>query len=174
VLATLVVLAGPARREHFATPNGGGRRARFAGAAASPPGNAPPDFPYIGPALAKSGPYPGAIDGDLPPLWGPEGGDQAALWGHPDRVAGPPAEGSPYDTDRIGGPWAPGPCAAEGVGGSVAIEDGDELLAYQGRARNDPERVWAGLRRRKALVERFAAEELDMEENKRWWGAHEV
>ena len=57
---------------------------------------------------------------------------------------------------------------------AIALYDGDELNAYQVRSRNKPERIWAGIRRRKDLVDHYVREELDECENTRWWGAHEV
>lgn len=54
------------------------------------------------------------------------------------------------------------------------VYDGDELVTYQNRARNVPERVWAGTHQRKTLVDHYVREELDERENVRWWGAHEV
>lgn len=57
---------------------------------------------------------------------------------------------------------------------SIIINDGDELLARQNRSRNDPERVWSGIYRRKDIMDRYVNEELDEEENSRWWGSHEI
>lgn len=57
---------------------------------------------------------------------------------------------------------------------SIIINDGDELLARQNRSRNDPERVWRGIYRRKDIMNRYVNEELDEEENSRWWGSHEI
>lgn len=52
--------------------------------------------------------------------------------------------------------------------------DADEAAAYQVRSRNVPERVWSVGPRRRAFVEKYTREELDNEENKAWWGRHEL
>lgn len=115
--------------------------------------------------------YPGAIDfgGE-----GPTASDQALAVGHADwgeeGLARRP-EGNPHPWGRVSTPQAAPPCVDDDA---VAVLDGDELMAYHGRARNDPERVWAGARRRKGLVARYVQEELDEKENSVWWGAHET
>lgn len=115
--------------------------------------------------------YRGAIDfgGE-----GAETGDQAPALGHSDWDAAARAdvpEGNPFDPGRVARPQAAAPCEDDDA---FAIHDADELVTYQNRSRNVPERVWAGIYRRKALVERYVREELDERENSQWWGAHEV
>jgi len=144
----------------------------FTGATTAPPGPSPPAavfLPPTGPAAEK---YPGAIDFDESPL--SQITDSAAAVGHSDwdeadRDSVP--LGNPYDLGRIASPQAAGPCVDDDA---VAVLDGDELMAYHGTARNDPERVWAAATRRKAFVGRYIREELDETENTRWWGDHEI
>jgi len=148
------------------------KRERFTTATTAPPGAGPPAI-TVTPPTSNVAPYPGAIDFGGQHQ-GPDGSDQALALGHvdwnaEDRDTVP--VGNPYDTDRIANPQAAGPCVDDDA---IAIYDGDELLAYQARSRNDPERVWAGITRRKALVERYVKEELDEKEASQWWGNHEV
>jgi len=105
--------------------------------------------------------YPGAIDfGAADPP-----GDTDEALAHTGWTADDEA-GNPY-----GSGWAALPC----VGSDAAVScDGDELNAYQVRSRNSPERVWAGVYRRKSLIDRYVREELDERENAQWWGAHEA
>jgi hypothetical protein len=158
---------------HLDTPPRGARE-RFTGATTAPPGAGPPAFPNI-PETTTVAAYPGAIDfgeTDVPVV-----GDEAPALGHVDwdaaarDGAAAPPQGNPYDLDRIANPQAAAPCVDDDA---IAIYDGDELMAYQARSRNDPERVWAGIYRRKALVDRYVREELDERENTQWWGAGEV
>jgi hypothetical protein len=149
-------------------------REAFTGATTAPPGAGAPAFPNVPRTTPGSAPpeYPGAIDfggTDYPVV-----GDEAPALGHADwaeasRVSVP--AGNPYDLDRISSPQAAPPCIDDDA---LALYDGDELTAYQVRSRNEPERVWAGIYRRKALVDRYVGEELDERENSRWWGAGEV
>jgi hypothetical protein len=142
-----------------------GARERFTG------GAGPPAFPKT-PETTTVAAYPGAIDFGETGV--PVVGDEAPALGHVDWDAaardGVPV-GDPHDLDRIANPQAAAPCVDDDA---IAIYDGDELMAYQARSRNDPERVWAGIYRRKALVDRYVREELDERENAQWWGAHEV
>jgi len=137
----------------------------FTTATTAPPGAGPPAFPVV-PDTHMSTQYPGAIDfGD---------GDEAPALGHVDWDAADRdnvPEGNPFDLDRIQSPQAAAPCIDDDA---IAIYDGDELNTYHARARNDPERVWAGIYRRKALVDQYVREELDEQENSQWWGNHEV
>jgi hypothetical protein len=105
--------------------------------------------------------YPGAIDfcDDTDPSLGHADWDT--------RARGNAPEGDP----RIAGLQAAPPCVD---GDSFASYDGDELVTYHARSRNDPERVWAGARHRKTLVDKYVREELDERENIRWWGVHET
>lgn len=148
-----------------------GARERFTGATTAPPGAPAPAFPNI-PETTTLAAYPGAIDfgkTDQPVV-----GDEAPALGHVDWDAaardGVPV-GNPYDLDRIASPQAAAPCVDDDA---IAFYDGDELMAYQARSRNDPERVWAGIHRRKALVDRYVGEELSERENTQWWGQGEV
>lgn len=141
------------------------------GATTAPPGAGPPAFLGVPETADDTAAYPGAID------FGTRGevdGDEAPALGHTDLYEAArdnTPEGNPFSAERVAAPQAAGPCVDDDA---IAIYDGDELLAIQARSRNDPERVWAGNYRRKAHVGRYITEELDEEENKRWWGAHEV
>lgn len=77
--------------------------------------------------------------------------------------------GNPFDLNNV---YTPGQHSmADGTFDEARVAlDGDERLAMQGRFRNDPYRVAAGIMRRKDLVDRNVREELDREEDSRWWG----
>lgn len=53
------------------------------------------------------------------------------------------------------------------------IIDGDERNAYQLIARNDPIRAMSGTMRRQKDLQQYFTQELDDEENSRWWGQNE-
>jgi hypothetical protein len=155
-------------REHIAPPC----RAVDAWAAwAAPPMNAKAVPFYPPPAggetstagSAGGAGYRGAIDFDL------DGLDSAPEFGASDRLAGAEA-GNPHNLGRYARPAAAPPCVDEEA---AAIYDGDEQVTYQSRARNQPERVWAGASRRKTHVSGYVDEELDEEENAPWWGRSE-
>ena len=113
--------------------------------------------------------YKGAIDVDIQSEY-----ESGAKWGHRDRTAyetGFSPLGNPFDTDRIAYPAALGPCIDDEAHG--ANIDGDELNVYHARSRNDNTRVIAGTIRRKEFMDRFLREELEEEEDSRWWGRHE-
>ena len=164
----------------FATADGfaaaekrGPSREAFTMATTAPPGAAPPAFLSL-PETRFPEKYPGAIDfgAEAPPFR--LAADEAPALGHLDWAAADRDHvpvGNPYDLDRVASPQAAGPCVDDDA---TAFFDGDELNTYQARSRNNPERVWAGVFRRKALVGRFVREELDERENTRWWGAGEL
>ena len=52
--------------------------------------------------------------------------------------------------------------------------DGDRMVVEHARWRHDPYRVADGTRQRKALIQRFAGEEIEAEENTPWWGRWDV
>lgn len=124
------------------------------------------------------GPYKGAVDfGEY---------ETAPELGHVDRTGDPYAVmagqgadygpdwfpyGNPYDTDRIAGVLAAGPCVDDEA---VAVFDADELNTYQVRSRNDPYRLAAGALRYKEQLAQYTSSELDEEQDSRWWGRHEV
>ena len=161
----------------------------FVSVSTAPPGESPPAIVSVPTTQAASfadtvgaptAPYPGAIDfGGESPLAG--GSDEAPAMGFADLNVGPKGpggalsrdgtpRGNPFDTDRIASRPAAAPCVDDDA---IAIYDGDELNAYQVRSRNDPTRVWAGVFRRKALMDRYVREELDEQEDTRWWGRAE-
>ena len=157
---------GVAQKEGFhGGPGGpGGRKEGFlAAATTAPPGGSLPSFPNIPPSLLPS--YPGAIDFDYL--------ETAPALGHSDRLAATAATtpyGNPYQDTRLADPQAAPPCVDDDA---LQYFDCDELNTYQVRSRNVPERVWAGVFRRKALVGRYLAEELEEAEQIRWWGLPE-
>jgi hypothetical protein len=51
--------------------------------------------------------------------------------------------------------------------------DGDERLSYQSLSRNDPKRPIMGVTRRRRDMDKYLREEVDEEENRRWWGQDE-
>lgn len=151
-----------------------GRKEGFLPAATTaPPGGSAPWFVNV-PASdplprvrggAPASPYPGAIEFDYL--------ETAPALGHSDRQATTAATtpyGNPFADSRISAPQAPPPCVDDDA---LQYFDCDERNTYQARARNAPERVWAGIYRRKALVSRYVAEELEEAEQSRWWGLPE-
>jgi hypothetical protein len=52
--------------------------------------------------------------------------------------------------------------------------DGDELNTYHGRFRNDPIRATIGTMNRKKDLDQYLREEVDEEEDRMWWGRHEL
>lgn len=114
--------------------------------------------------------YPGAIDAQS----GETVHDTYPEFGWADRTVletDYAPSGNPYDTNRLSAPYAAGPCIDdEAYGGAL---DADESNALQVRSRNDQERVVAGTIRRKAFLDPYLREELEEEEDSRWWGRHE-
>lgn len=142
-----------------------GRPEKFVSVTTAPPGEGPP-FWVTAPPGEEPTAYPGAIDFTEY--------ETAPALGHTDWEAAARADvpvGNPFDDGRIAAPQAAPPCDDDDA---IAYFDADELNTYQVRSRNVPERVWAGIYRRKALVERYVGEELDEQEDTQWWGRHEV
>jgi hypothetical protein len=110
--------------------------------------------------------YRGAIDIDEY--------DTEGEFGHRDRtdddVDSVPM-GNPFDSSRIYSPTADGPCFDDEA--NDAEIDGDESAVYQGTHRNDATRVIAGTMNRRRDMDRYFREELEEEEDRRWWGRHE-
>ncbi len=52
--------------------------------------------------------------------------------------------------------------------------DGDELMTYQARSRNDATRVTAGTMRRVKEMDKYFREEVEEREDIPWWGRHEL
>ena len=151
-----------------------GRKEGFLPAATTaPPGGSAPWFvnvPASDPLPRVRGgtpapPYPGAIEFDYL--------ETAPALGYSDRQAAAAETtpyGNPFADGRVSDPQAAPPCVDDDA---LQYFDCDEQNTYQARARNDPERVWAGIYRRKALVSRYVAEELEEAEQSRWWGLPE-
>lgn len=85
-------------------------------------------------------------------------------------------EFNPYQHNRIESRAEPHACngdvSAEAYAGAPLF-DADRMIVEQARWRHDPYRVANGTRRRKALIERFAEEEVAAEENSPWWGRYD-
>lgn len=139
------------------------------------PGAPPPRFAHLPEGPAEVAPYPGAIDFGQADRMTPGSVDEGAAWmGHRDRSARPfdVPPGNPFDLDRYASPTGAAPCIDDDA---IAIADIDELATYQARARNSPERTWEGnYHKKKNMIDRYFREEVDQQENRRWWGAHEV
>jgi hypothetical protein len=154
-----------------------------------PAPGAPPPVPFeVPPTYPDPGAYPGRVrelgagDQPIPPYPGAvtfDPADQRAFYesgvgGYRDRTAletdNFPA-GNPYDTARTFAPFAEGPCLDDDSYGGMM--DADEAYAVQIRSRNDPTRVAAGIIRRKEFMDAYLREELEQEEDSRWWGRHE-
>jgi len=154
---------------HLATCRGQKAKEEFTMATTAPPGEGAPAFPVVPETEPPAEGYPGAIDFGETTV-----GDEALALGHVDwgeKARDNVPVGNPFSTNRVASPQAAPPCVDDDA---IALYDGDELNTYQVRSRNNPERVWAGIYRRKALLDRYVREELDERENTRWWGAQEV
>ena len=81
-------------------------------------------------------------------------------------------DGNPFDPSRLAAPG--GASACEDDEANDMEQDADESNINQVRSRNDPTRVTAGTMNRRRFLDPFLREELEQEENKRWWGRHEV
>jgi hypothetical protein len=123
---------------------------------------------FVGGAPAEQ--YPGAI-GPAEQYPGPIGPAEQ----YPGAIG--PAEQYPGAIDFIESPAQNIKQAAGRDGACKSYSDdsgADDFVVSQTRSRNNPERVWAGIHRRKALIDRFAGEELDEEGGTPWWGSHET
>jgi len=161
--------SGPPDRFTTATtaPPGAGAPEVVAVAGGRRRGSAGESYSDFGGDTGGDAGYPGAIDGGIDDDSLPQFG--ATDWRAEGRDNVP--AGNPFSTSRTASPQAAPPDVDDDA---VAALDGDELMAVQGRSRNDPTRVWAGALRKKAQLSRYVKEELDERENSRWWGQHEV
>ncbi len=126
------------------------------------------------PARKLQGPppvYPGAIDTDE---YDTDEYDTAPGYGHRDRSEGDndraPA-GNAYNPSRLGAPRAAGECLDDEANDDEL--DGDERMNYQANSRNDPLRATAGSMNRRRDLDKYLREEVEEEEDSRWWGRHE-
>ena len=111
--------------------------------------------------------YPGAIDADEY--------DSEGMFGHRDRTAGDndfAPVGNPFVRSRVTAPASADACVDDEANDDEI--EGDERMAYQGLARNDPERVIAGIMNRRREFDPYIREELQNEQDRPWWGRHEV
>jgi hypothetical protein len=96
-------------------------------------------------------------------------------YGHRDRLEGDDADeayGNPYSGNRV---WRPAAAGADYDDEANDAEmDADELNAYQGRSRNDPDRVAAGTMNRRKMMDPYLREEVEEAEDRQWWGRHEL
>jgi hypothetical protein len=131
------------------------------------PGMAPPRAVSAPATTAAAGAYPGAIEVD--------DHGAAARYGHEDRARGAnrraPA-GNAFNAGRVAAPTGDAPCLDDEA--NDAEIDGDERINYQSLSRNDATRVTAGTMNRRRELDPYFREELDQEEDSRWWGRHEV
>lgn len=81
-------------------------------------------------------------------------------------------DGNPMNLGRDASPAAACPCIDDEANNDEI--DGDERITYQLRARNDETRVIAGLMNRRSELDKFLREEVEQEENSRWWGRQEI
>lgn len=110
--------------------------------------------------------YPGAID-DLDEY------ETEAGAGHVDRSRYDVApEGNPFDPMRVSSDLAAAPCIDDEANDDEI--DGDERMANQGAARNDATRVTAGTISRLKDMKKYLEEEVEIAEEREWWGRHEV
>lgn len=101
--------------------------------------------------------------------------DDYRMYGHRDRYRGEDdyaPQGNLYNVGRSHAPVAAGACQDDEANDDEI--DGDERITYQARSRNDPVRVTIGTLNRRSALDKYLREELDEEENRRWWGRHEV
>lgn len=118
------------------------------------------------PPPADAGHYPGAIDVDEY--------DTEGAYGHRDLTEGDGdevPEGNPYNTGRVAYPPAGEACVDDEA--NDAEMDGDELNTYHARARNDETRVEAGTMNRRKTLDKYFREEVEIAEDREWWGRHE-
>jgi hypothetical protein len=141
----------PAREGYYPLP---GASAPYAAAAAALP-------------PADAGHYPGAIDIDEY--------DSEAAYGYRDRTEGDNdgvPVGNPFGLSRISAPPAAEACVDDEA--NDAEIDGDESMVYNALGRNDPQRPTAGTMNRRRDLQKDLEEEVEMQENRQWWGRHEV
>jgi len=108
--------------------------------------------------------YPGAVDAD----------EFDSETDHRDRTEGDARlapDGNPFNLSRIANEVAAAPCDDDEANDEEL--DGDERMANQGTARNDATRVTAGTMNRRRTLDKYFRENLDEDENSRWWGRHE-
>lgn len=128
---------------------------------------APAPYAVSAPRLhVRRGGYPGAIDVDEY--------DTEQGRGHRDRTEGDndfAPEGNPFNINRVGASHAADACIDDEA--NYGELDGDELMNYQARSRNDPTRVAAGTMNRRRDLDKYLREEVDEEDDREWWGRHE-
>jgi hypothetical protein len=79
--------------------------------------------------------------------------------------------GNPYNISRSAAPFAAEACIDDEANNNEI--DGDERITYQNRSRNDETRVIAGTMNRRRDLDKYFREELEEEEDSRWWGRQE-
>jgi hypothetical protein len=80
--------------------------------------------------------------------------------------------GNPFNMNRVSAPHAASACFDDEANDDEL--DGDERINYQALSRNDPSRTTAGTMGRRAGLDAYLREEVVEEENRVWWGRHEV
>lgn len=80
--------------------------------------------------------------------------------------------GNPFVTNRTFAPSGAPACFDDEANDEEF--DADEKIVYQARSRNDPLRATIGSMNRVSDVDHFVREELEEEEDRPWWGRHEI
>ena len=80
--------------------------------------------------------------------------------------------GNRFNMSRVGAPHAASACYDDEANDDEL--DGDERINYQALARNDPLRATVGTIGRRASLDAYLREEVVEEEDRDWWGRHEV
>lgn len=170
-------LAPPNDRESHGTREKFGGRVRPTPVSQAPyvanAGFLPPATDVLGKATDRQGGragrswWPGAIDADEY--------DTEGAMGHRDRTEGDnddAPEGNPFVLSRVAAPFA-----ADATVDDEANDgefDTDEGSVYSALSRNDATRVTAGTMNRRKDLDRYLREEVAVEEDREWWGRHEL
>jgi hypothetical protein len=80
--------------------------------------------------------------------------------------------GNPFNMNRVSAPHAASACFDDEANDDEL--DGDERINYQALSRNDPSRTTAGTMGRRTSLDAYLHEEVAEEEDRVWWGRHEV
>lgn len=118
--------------------------------------------------------YPGAVDLKEFEVDTDSSGDEDSwTYGHKDRGRHEKLkEGNPYNKMRYSAPQA-AEADIDDEADDYAM-DGDERIVQNAQSRNDAERVIAGTMNRRKALDPYLREELEEEEDRRWWGQHET
>lgn len=120
--------------------------------------------------------YPGGLQevfktGALPGLVGPIGPGHLYQSGSAGETSEYP--GDPYHLNPLRSRGNRSACDSGPNSEVYNNFDADRTVVEQARRRHDPYRVAAGVMRRKDLMDKYVAEELNEKENEPWWGRAE-